>query len=52
MAPPGWGARCRKDARVGYALEVQLKAAMLASPVTGTSGIDVFCRQGIVVLAG
>ena len=33
-------------------VEVQLKAALLASPAKGTSGIDVFCRQGIVVLAG
>jgi hyperosmotically inducible periplasmic protein len=32
--------------------EVQLKASLAASPVRGTSGIDVFCRQGIVVLAG
>jgi osmotically-inducible protein OsmY len=33
-------------------IEVQLKAALLASPVKGTSGIDVWCRQGVVVLAG
>jgi osmotically-inducible protein OsmY len=33
-------------------VEVQLKAALLASPVKGTSGIDVYCRQGVVVLAG
>ena len=33
-------------------IEVQLKAALLASPVKGTSGIDAWCRQGIVVLAG
>ncbi len=32
--------------------EVQLKAALIASPVTGTSGIDVWCRQGVMVLAG
>jgi hyperosmotically inducible periplasmic protein len=32
--------------------EVQIKAALLASPVRGTSGIDVYCRQGIVVLVG
>jgi hyperosmotically inducible protein len=32
--------------------EVQIKASLAASPVQGTSGIDVFCRQGIVVLAG
>jgi osmotically-inducible protein OsmY len=33
-------------------IEAQIKAALLASPVKGTSGIDVFCRQGIVLLAG
>ena len=32
--------------------EVQLKAALLASPVQGTDGIDVWCRQGVVLLAG
>ena len=32
--------------------EVQIKAALLASPVQGTSGIDVYCRQGVVVLVG
>jgi osmotically-inducible protein OsmY len=32
--------------------ELQIKAALLASPVRGTSGIDVYCRQGIVVLVG
>src|SRR5262245_104719 len=32
--------------------EVQIKAALLASPVNGTSGIDVYCRQGVVVLVG
>ncbi len=32
--------------------ELQIKAALLASPVTGTSGIDVFCRRGVVVLTG
>jgi osmotically-inducible protein OsmY len=32
--------------------EVQIKAALLASPVRGTSGIDVYCRQGVVLLAG
>ena len=32
--------------------EVQIKAALLASPVSGTSGIDVYCRQGVVVLVG
>jgi hypothetical protein len=30
--------------------EVQLKAALLASPVRGTSRIDVYCRQGVMVL--
>jgi len=33
-------------------VEVQIKAALLASPVSGTSGLDVYCRQGVVVLAG
>jgi len=33
-------------------VEVQIKAALLASPVSGTSGLDVYCREGIVVLAG
>jgi osmotically-inducible protein OsmY len=33
-------------------VEVQLKAALLASPVRGTTGIDAWCRQGVVVLAG
>src|SRR4249919_656971 len=32
--------------------ELQIKAALLASPVRGTSGIDVWCRQGVVLLAG
>ena len=32
--------------------ELQLKAALLASPVKGTSGVDVWCRQGVVLLAG
>jgi osmotically-inducible protein OsmY len=32
--------------------EVQIKAALLASPVKGTGGIDVYCRQGVVVLVG
>ena len=32
--------------------EAQIKAALLASPVSGTSGIDVYCRQGVVVLVG
>ena len=32
--------------------EVQIKAALIASPVKGTSGIDVYCRQGVVVLVG
>lgn len=33
-------------------IELRLKAALLSSPVRGTSGIDVYCRQGVVVLAG
>ena len=32
--------------------ELQIKAALVASPVRGTSGIDVYCRQGVVVLVG
>jgi osmotically-inducible protein OsmY len=32
--------------------ELQIKAALLTSPVSGTSGIDVYCRQGVVVLVG
>jgi hyperosmotically inducible protein len=32
--------------------ELQIKAALLASPVRGTSGIDVYCRQAVVVLVG
>jgi len=32
--------------------ELQIKAALVASPVRGTSGIDVYCRQGVVLLAG
>jgi hyperosmotically inducible periplasmic protein len=32
--------------------ELQIKAALLASPVSGTSGIDVYCRQAVVLLAG
>jgi len=32
--------------------EAQIKAALLASPVSGTSGIDVYCRRGVVVLVG
>src|SRR4030095_14470005 len=32
--------------------EVQIKAALLASPVSGTSGIDVYCRQGGVGVVG
>ena len=32
--------------------EAQIKAGLLASPVSGTSGLDVYCRQGVVVVAG
>jgi len=32
--------------------EVKIKASLVASPVRGTSGIDVYCRQGVVVLVG
>src|SRR5512147_1910145 len=34
------------------AIEAQIKAALLASPVSGTAGITVYCRQSEVVLAG
>lgn len=34
------------------AIEAQIKAALLASPVSGTASITVYCRQGEVVLAG
>jgi len=33
-------------------VEVQIKTGLLASPVSGTSGIDVYCRQGVVVFVG
>ena len=32
--------------------EAQIKAALLASPVSGTSALDIYCRQGVVVIAG
>jgi len=34
------------------AIEAQIKTALLTSPVAGTSGITVYCRQAEVVLAG
>ncbi len=34
------------------AIEVQIKAALMTSPVKGTSGIDAHCRNGVVVLVG
>ena len=34
------------------AIEVQIKAALTSSPVKGTSGIDLYCRNGVVVLVG
>ena len=34
------------------AIETQIKGSLMASPVKGTSGIDVYCRNGIVVLVG
>ena len=34
------------------AIEAQIKAALMTSPVKGTSGIDVYCRNGVVVLVG
>ena len=33
-------------------VEGLIKAALLASPVSGTSGLDVYCRRGVVVLVG
>ncbi len=33
-------------------IELQIKGALLTSPVSGTSGLDVYCRQGVVVLVG
>jgi osmotically-inducible protein OsmY len=33
-------------------IEARIKAALLTSPVNGTSGLDVYCRRGVVVLAG
>ena len=50
MSPPT-PAHCATQATDTQA-EVQIKAALLASPVSGTSGIDVYCRQGVVVLVG
>jgi osmotically-inducible protein OsmY len=34
------------------AIEVKIKAALTTSPVKGTSGIDVYCRNGVVVFVG
>jgi osmotically-inducible protein OsmY len=34
------------------AIEAKIKAALLTSPVAGTASISVYCRQGVVVLAG
>ena len=33
------------------AIEAQIKTALLTSPVAGTSGITVYCRNGVVILA-
>jgi osmotically-inducible protein OsmY len=33
-------------------VEVTIKTALLASPVSGIGSLSVFCRQGVVVLAG
>lgn len=33
-------------------IEAKIRASLLASPVPGTGSLDVFCRRGIVVLAG
>jgi osmotically-inducible protein OsmY len=32
--------------------ELQIQASLVASPVRGTSGLDVWCRQGVVLIAG
>jgi osmotically-inducible protein OsmY len=34
------------------AIEAQIKGALLVSSTPGTSGISVYCRNGVVVLAG
>ena len=34
------------------AIEAQIKGALLVSSVSGTSSISVYCRNGVVVLAG
>ncbi len=34
------------------AIEAKIKAALMTSPVKGTSGIDVYCRNGVLVLVG
>ena len=46
---PGLGA---EERGIGEAKAAQIKAALLTSPVSGTAGITVYCRQGEVVLAG
>jgi osmotically-inducible protein OsmY len=33
-------------------IELKIREALLTSPVSGTSGLDVYCRQGVVVLVG
>ncbi len=33
-------------------IEAEIKASLIASPVPGTGSLAVFCRQGVVVLAG
>jgi hyperosmotically inducible protein len=33
-------------------IEAQIKSALLTDPVSGTGTLNVFCRQGVVVLAG
>ncbi|HSP96658.1 MAG TPA: BON domain-containing protein [Candidatus Dormibacteraeota bacterium] len=33
-------------------IEAKISGSLLESPVPGTSGLSVFCRQGVVVLAG
>lgn len=33
-------------------VEAKIEAALVASPEPGTDGLDVFCRRGVVLLAG
>ncbi len=40
------------DQAADTAIEAQITAALMASPVKGTSGISVYSRNGVVVLVG